>query len=121
MKLADYQRQAARTIGGGGDRGLAACALGIAGEAGEVADLFKKSLFHLHPIDVVKVQKELGDVLWYIAAIATLLDLDLAEIAAGNLAKLQARYPEGFSPEASMARVDEAARATDVDALLGEG
>ena len=121
MKLDEYQQQAARTLGSGGERGLAACALGIAGEAGEVADLFKKSLFHLHPIDLDKVQKELGDVLWHIASIATLLDLDLADIAAGNLAKLQARYPDGFSPEASLARVDEAARTTDVDALLGEG
>lgn len=109
MDMAEYQREAARTLNTGDElRGLAACALGIAGEAGEVADLFKKALYHLHPLDHAALKKELGDVLWYIAAIATLLDIDLAEIAAGNIAKLRARYPNGFSSEASQARIDEA-------------
>jgi NTP pyrophosphatase (non-canonical NTP hydrolase) len=38
----------------------------------------------------------LGDVLWYLADIATARGLNLADVAAGNLEKLQHRYPNGF-------------------------
>lgn len=43
-------------------------ALGLAGESGEVTDLIKKYVFHGHPLDVAKVTKEAGDVMWYIAS-----------------------------------------------------
>lgn len=80
--------------------------LGIAGEAGEVADLIKKHVGHGHDLDRNKLVKELGDVLWYIAAIATLNGLSLADVAITNVAKLRLRYPEGFSEEASRNRKD---------------
>lgn len=82
-------------------------ALGLAGEAGEVADLLKKSLFHGHQVDPATLRKELGDVLWYIAALATMSGLTLEEIAAANIEKLRRRYPQGFSEAASRARVDQ--------------
>ena len=100
----EYQREAARTGGsdltpGNEDKGLNCAAMGLAGEAGEVCDLVKKWQHHRAPRDVEKLQKELGDVLWY-----------LADIAAQNVAKLRTRYPDGFSTEASIARADEKAR-----------
>lgn len=81
-------------------------ALGIAGEAGEFADLVKKEVGHGHPVDRTKIAKELGDVLWYVATLADAYGLTLDEVARGNIAKLRSRYPEGFTSEASLARVD---------------
>lgn len=69
--------------------------LGLCGEAGEVADKVKKVMrdrggsFDAEVIDDLRL--ELGDVLWYVAQLATELQLDLAEIAEANLAKLASR------------------------------
>ena len=79
-------------------------ALGLTGEAGETADLVKKHLFQGHELDRAKVIKELGDVLWYLVLLANAVDSSLDEVAAANLAKLRARYPDGFDPERSINR-----------------
>lgn len=107
--LKQYQTDALRTTSGGaeGPLALATFALGVAGEAGEVADLIKKHVGHGHPLDRAKVVKELGDVLWYVAVLAHQVDATLEEVAGANVAKLRARYPEGFSTAASLARVDD--------------
>lgn len=109
MTLNEYQEQAARTSSSCADRpptemSIAISALGLAGEAGEVADLLKKVLGHGHEMDREKLSKELGDVLWYVADLATLHGLKLSDIAEKNIAKLKERYPEGFSHEASRNR-----------------
>ena len=80
--------------------------LGIAGEAGEVADLLKKHLGHGHELDREKLKKELGDVLWYVTRIAQHFGMGLEDVARANVAKLRQRYPSGFSTEASKSRVD---------------
>lgn len=80
--------------------------LGLAGEAGEVADLIKKGIGHGHGVDPAKVLKELGDVLWYVATLADAYGHSLESVAAANIEKLRARYPAGFSTEASKSRVD---------------
>ena len=49
--------------------------LGLAGEAGELANYIKKCIFHGHDMDMEKVAEELGDCLWYIATLATTIDL----------------------------------------------
>lgn len=82
-------------------------ALGIAGEAGEVADYIKKVLYHGHPMDKDKLCKELGDVLWYIATLADTACFTLEEVARVNIEKLKKRYPEGFNKERSINRGDE--------------
>ena len=81
-------------------------ALGLTGESGEVAEMVKKAFFHGHVLDQGALAKELGDVLWYLAVMADGLGLSLESIAAENIAKLRARYPEGFSEERSRARSD---------------
>ena len=69
--------------------------LGLSGEAGEVADKVKKVIrdrggnFSPDVIDALKL--ELGDVLWYVAQLATELGLDLDAIASSNLEKLASR------------------------------
>jgi NTP pyrophosphatase (non-canonical NTP hydrolase) len=65
-------------------------------KAGRIADMVKKATAHGVPLDREKLKKELGDVLWYITAVASDNKLTLQEIAEANVAKLRARYPEGF-------------------------
>jgi NTP pyrophosphatase (non-canonical NTP hydrolase) len=71
--------------------------LGLCGEAGEVAELLKKYHGHGKALDLARLGEELGDVLWYVAAIASAHGLDLRGIAALNVEKLRARYPKGFT------------------------
>jgi NTP pyrophosphatase (non-canonical NTP hydrolase) len=101
MTLDEYQREAMRTAGNGD---LAIWALGVAGEAGEVADMVKKIVGHGHPMDREKLVKELGDVLWYVAVLADKIGAPLREVAVANMAKLRARYPDGFSEARSLNR-----------------
>jgi NTP pyrophosphatase (non-canonical NTP hydrolase) len=81
-------------------------AAGLSEEAGEVLGLVRKHLYMRHQIDRERIKKELGDALWCLAAVATCLGLTLDEVAAKNLEKLERRYPEGYSDEASRARTD---------------
>jgi len=83
---------------------LSVAALGLTGESGEVADHIKKHLGHGHPLDMDSLRKELGDVLWYVAELSTTLGIDLGEVAQGNVDKLLARYPDGFSTKRSLNR-----------------
>lgn len=74
-------------------------ALGLASEAGEVADKIKKALRDdngiLTPERRSDVSKELGDVLWYVAQCSTELGLSLDEIGRANLEKLASRKNRG--------------------------
>ena len=97
----EYQDETARTDG---DGGLVVHALGLGG----YQELIKKHAFHGNGLDRDKAAKELGDVLWYLARAAADHGFRLSEIAALNVAKLRARYPDGFSAAASEARVDVA-------------
>lgn len=115
MNATDYQRAAARTLIDGSDRALTGddlmavwTALGLAGEAGEVAERVKKGILHGHGLDVVALAVELGDVLWYVAGLATVAGIDLGQIMTNNVAKLHARYPDGFTSADSIARRDVA-------------
>jgi len=106
MKLNEYQELSARTANTHANE-LTNYGLGIAGEAGEVADLIKKSQFHGHDVDHAEVRKELGDVLWYLSQIARVAGVSLEDVAVRNIEKLRARYPEGFSEEASQFRGED--------------
>lgn len=79
--------------------------MGLCGEAGEVIDLLKKHLYHMHDLDEDELKKELGDVLFYWTWLAVLIfGFDRAEIMLRNAEKLQARYPDGFEAEKSLHR-----------------
>lgn len=113
MNANDYQQQAARTLINAPDFQMPDTemmiiwnAIGLAGEAGEVAELAKKGVFHQHGIDREKFAKELGDCLWYIAALCTKLDLDMGKVMQANIDKLMLRYPNGYKAEDSQKRVD---------------
>lgn len=78
--------------------------LGLGGEAGELLNAVKKMLFHEHDWDDAKVREELGDIAWYLFAIANTLGYDMTKIAQENVEKLRLRYPDGYSHEASRNR-----------------
>lgn len=72
---------------------------GIMGESGEVAEKFKKLIRdkngQMSAEDRAEILKELGDILWYVNAVAYLLDSSLEEVAANNLTKVLGRKAEG--------------------------
>lgn len=103
VTLNSYQAMSARTSG----TGLEISIMGLCGEAGEVADLYKKWIGHGHPPDREKLVKELGDVLWYLSDLASKAGISLQEVANKNVKKLMRRYPEGFSTERSINREDK--------------
>lgn len=72
--------------------GLAIAMLGLTGEAGDVADEFKKVLEGKKELNKLELLLELGDVLWYAAIIAHSLETPLAEVMEMNLNKLEARH-----------------------------
>lgn len=76
---------------------LAVCGLGIAGEAGECADLIKKFIYHKNPIDFDKLDKEYGDVLWYIQLYCNYRGTTIERLMHQNMTKLKLRYPKGFT------------------------
>jgi NTP pyrophosphatase (non-canonical NTP hydrolase) len=80
--------------------------MGLAGEAGEVVDYLKKVYFHGHEIDKEKLKLELGDVLWYVSNLALLHEISLNDVGRSNIQKLEKRYPEGFSVEKSINRLE---------------
>ena len=100
MELSEYQRLSRRTAkypGAGDD--LTYPALGLCGEAGEVAEKVKKTIRDDGGVLTDErrdaLSKELGDVLWYAAQLATEAGLELEQIAADNLEKLFSRQERG--------------------------
>jgi NTP pyrophosphatase (non-canonical NTP hydrolase) len=106
MKFEDYQSHVSRTMNheASNKEALSNYSMGLAGESGEVLEALKKHLYHGHELDYSDMEKELGDVLWYLTAIANELCIDLDEVANRNVRKLQARYPDGFDAELSQKR-----------------
>ena len=94
-----YQRSASRTAIYPDEHRILYPALGLAGEAGEVANKVKKLVrdgIENRPEDWrEQIASEIGDVLWYCAALATDLNLTLGMIAAQNEVKLSARKDAG--------------------------
>ena len=106
MTLDDYQRAATRTINlqlKGPERLLDAAA-GLAEESGEILGIVRKHVFQSRPLDLVELEKELGDALWCLSVAAASAGLTLERVAAANVEKLRVRYPDGYSNEASRNR-----------------
>lgn len=104
----EYQKACLRTAGAEtGEELLLNGILGLSGESGEVADLYKKHRFQGHDLDKEEMVNELGDCMWYIAVIAESLGVTLEDIMQANILKLEKRYPEGFDPQRSVNREDE--------------
>ncbi len=162
MRLTRFQQEALRTMNTTLpiEKQQHMCLYGMIGELGEIADHLKKHLFHGHKLDIVHLNKEIGDLLWYVVVYAhtigdTLEMIDVYQIPKtkmsllgiimnihwliyqlpnnshstrmdgliwkivqlarylrisidhamnANIEKLLKRYPDGFSPEASINR-----------------
>ena len=106
MTINEYQKLAMTTLNPELDKKdvLINGVMGLCGESGEVIDIVKKHLAQGHELDKEKIIKELGDVAWYMAEIATVLDVELEDVLTQNIEKLKKRYPEGFSTEKSINR-----------------
>ncbi len=97
MNFEDYQAAASKTaLYPRRMENLEYPTLGLAGEAGEVANIVKKIQRDHGGVIVdetrAKLKDELGDVLWYISACADELGITLAEIAEYNVDKLAKRH-----------------------------
>ena len=100
MLISDYQRLSRRTATyPGAGENIVYPTLGLAGEAGEVAEKVKKLMRDdggvMSDERRAALAGELGDVLWYVAQVATEAGLDLAEVAQANLDKLLSRQERG--------------------------
>lgn len=104
MNFKEYQNNAIRTLRTNHNTPeleLARLALGLSGEAGEVAEKVKKFLRDTNmttrdKVELAKIlRKEFGDCLWYIGALSHKLGLDLNVIAEENIEKLASRQERG--------------------------
>lgn len=99
VEFSEYQRFSRRTAEYPREAWLSYPALGLAGEAGEVAEHAKKAIRDeggvVSPERRAAMAKELGDVLWYVTQLASELGLELEEIARENLEKLFSRQSRG--------------------------
>lgn len=71
--------------------------IGLATEAGEALDAVKKHLYYGKPLDKTNLKEEMGDLFWYLAIMADVLEVDFAEVMQNNIEKLKARYGDKFS------------------------
>lgn len=76
---------------------------GMVGEIGELHSIYQKK-YQGHEFDPRHAQKEMGDLLWFIAEWCTSYGLALEDIMQMNIDKLKARYPEGFDVDHSLHR-----------------
>lgn len=100
MTLEEYQKAALTTAVYPDDYRVVYPALGMNGEAGEVADKVKKVIRDNGAVltDEKKreIAKEIGDVMWYCATLANDLGYSLEEVGEMNIAKLQSRKERGM-------------------------
>jgi NTP pyrophosphatase (non-canonical NTP hydrolase) len=83
-------------------------ALGVCGEAGELADAIKKHIHYGKPLDKKNVLEELGDLRFYIQAVMNLVGISEKEILQHNADKLSERYVGlSYSDEAAIIRADK--------------
>lgn len=104
MTMDEYIEAAARTDK---DNPQIYYAIGLAEEGAEVLSLMKKHVFHGHPLDREKIIIEMGDVAWNFFRLCAHLNVNPEEVFAKNNQKLRVRYPDGFSTERSIRRLDE--------------
>ena len=78
---------------------LLTASIGISGEVGEFNEHIKKAFFHGKDLDVIAIEKELGDIIWYWINACTAMNFDPNEVISKNVEKLKARHPNGeFNP-----------------------
>lgn len=92
-------------------------AVGICGEAGELADAIKKHWVYGRELDSTNVIEELGDLLFYIQGMANFMGVDIEVIRQFNVNKLAKRYPTGYTDAAAIARADKIEDTSEVETV----
>jgi NTP pyrophosphatase (non-canonical NTP hydrolase) len=100
MNFEEYQKKSRKTaLYPGVGSNFVYPTLGLAGEAGEVAEKVKKIIRddggEILPEKKKEISKELGDVLWYVSQIATEVGLSLDDVAKENIEKWYSRLERG--------------------------
>lgn len=98
MRLAEYQKLCRKTAKKfrNKEKEILTWGLGLVGEAGGVAGCVKKTVSHKDN-QKAGLRENLGDTMWYVAAICSFYGWDLEEVLAENIKKLEKRHPQGFS------------------------
>ena len=104
----EYQKLASRTMGKDWTHSQYEhhALHGMVGEIGELHSIYQKMYQGHIEVGYEHYQKELGDLLWFIAEYCTAMNWDLEDIMQMNIDKLKARYPEGFDAEHSLHRAE---------------
>jgi NTP pyrophosphatase (non-canonical NTP hydrolase) len=106
MNINDYSNQAISTMTNDHTYGdfspqLVAQLFGLVGESGEIAEKVKKIIRDkngkINDDDRIELLKEIGDVLWYVNAVADMLGSSLEEVAQMNLDKVLSRKSRGVT------------------------
>lgn len=103
MNFDEYQKQAQQSVITHKDPLMTRTiwVLGISGEASEIAEKWKKIVAYedgrITPEAKAELAKEMGDVFWYMAALAESLDLSLQDIAEANIKKVLSRKARGVT------------------------
>lgn len=87
MNLYQYKANTFRLPSANSDYAVA----GLVGEVGELLGYMAKSIRDDYPLDPVNIKKELGDILWFVAAIANDFGFGLEDVAESNIKKLESR------------------------------
>lgn len=105
LGISEYQFLAARTINTKltKEQLLLHALHGLIAEAGEIHGLYQK-VYQGHPLDEDHLDKEIGDLTWFVAELCTARGRDFGKICQMNVNKLKKRYPMGFSEQNSLHR-----------------
>ncbi|MBO3736706.1 nucleoside triphosphate pyrophosphohydrolase family protein [Actinoplanes flavus] len=106
IEFKEYQQAAQQTsrLALGGPQAAIAPMLGLAAGTGSILNVYRKYLRDGVDLAAYRefLREELGDLLWYVAAVATAFGLDLQDIATANLHRTRDRYPVGPPEQALM-------------------
>lgn len=94
INMNNYQKQAFTTATAE-SQNVYYMTMGMTGEAGEIANKVKKVMRDKKQLDLEDIKHELGDVLWYVAGLATVLGITLEDVAKANIEKLASRKARG--------------------------
>lgn len=89
--------------------------IGLSEECGEVMNHIKHHCWGNEPINHVEIAKEIGDVMWYLSALCTVLKLDLETVAELNMRKLEHRFGGEFTEEKSQHRHEQETKFKDTE------
>lgn len=117
MKINEYQKRTYIAIQPHTDKKdeILNWSIGLSEECGEVMNHIKHYCWGNEPINNVEIAKEIGDVMWYLSALCTVLNLNLETVAKLNMRKLEHRFGGEFTEEKSQHRHEQELKFKDTE------